>query len=89
METFSNCCGAALSTWFEEPMCSRCLEHCDIDQVETETSQWFSDRAEASKLWMKCNVKEFGLGSARREMIKKGFKADQIQRVSQILLTFN
>ena len=89
METISNCCSAALSTWWEEPVCSQCLEHCDTEELPIETSQWFSDRAEASKLWVKCNVKEFGLGSARREMIKQGFKNDQIQRVSQILLTFN
>lgn len=89
METISNCCSAALSTWWEEPVCSQCLEHCDIEELPIETSQWFNDRVEASKLWIKCNVKEFGLGSARREMIKQGFTNDQIQRVSQILLTLN
>jgi hypothetical protein len=84
----SNCCGA--TPWLEETdLCSKCLDHAEFETEETESSQWFNDRVEASKLWIKCNVKQFGLGSARREMIKQGFTTDQVQRVSQILLTFN
>lgn len=89
MEIVSNCCGADLSLWFEEPVCARCGEHCEAEELPFESSEWFNDRAEASKLWIKCNVEKFGLGAARREMIKKGFTTDQVQRVSQILLTFN
>lgn len=89
METFSNCCGAALSTWFEEPVCSQCMEHCEIETEDETPSQHNLDRQIASKLWILCNVSEFGLGAARRRMMQDKLSSDQIQRVSQILLSFN
>ena len=84
----SNCCGA--TPWLEETdLCSKCLEHAEFETEETEVSQHNLDRQIASKLWILCNVSEFGLGSARRQMIQQGMPNDQIQRVSKILLSFN
>ena len=84
---FSNCCGA--SPWHETDLCSDCFEHAEFEEEDTEVSQHDLDRQIASKLWILCKVPEFGLGAARREMMKSGFPNDQIQRVSQILLNFN
>ena len=85
----SNCCGA--SPWLEETdLCSRCLEHADFTHIdEIFTSQRDLDHQIASKLWISCNVSEFGLAAARRQMMQQGVPNDQIQRVSKILLNFN
>lgn len=84
----SNCCGA--SPWLEETdLCSRCLEHADFEEEDTEVSQHNLDRQIASKLWISCNVSEFGLAAARRQMMQQRIPNDQIQRVSKILLNFN
>ena len=88
----SNCCGA--SPWLEETdLCSRCLEHADFEDLDEvwprETSQRELDHQIASKLFITCNVSKFGLGAARRQMMQQGLPNDQIQRVSQILLSFN
>ena len=32
-EKVSNCCGADLDHWFEEPVCSKCGEHCDAEEL--------------------------------------------------------
>ena len=33
MEIVSNCCGANLNPWFEEPLCSRCGEWCEAEEL--------------------------------------------------------
>ena len=65
------------------------MEHFEHEMIEETPSQHNLDRQIASKLWMLCNVSEFGLGAARRRMMQDNLPSDQIQRVSQILLSFN
>jgi hypothetical protein len=65
------------------------MEHFEHEMIEETPSQHNLDRQIASKLWILCNVSEFGLGAARRRMMQDKLPSDQIQRVSQILLSFN
>ena len=87
MELVSNCCGA--NPWLGNPdleRCGDCLEHCEFEDLTQEPSERFLTQTLAVKLFLKHNVRERGLGAARREMIQTGVKPSDRDRVCAVML---
>ena len=87
MELVSNCCGA--NPWLNNPeleRCGDCLEHCEFEDLTQEPSERFLTQTLAVKLFLKHNVRERGLGAARREMIQTGVKPSDRDRVCAVML---
>ena len=87
MELVSNCCGA--NPWLNNPdleRCGDCLEHCEFEDLTQEPSERFLTQTLAVKLFLKHNVRERGLGAARREMMQTGVKPSDRDRVCAVML---
>jgi len=83
----SNCCGA--SPWLGNEQlerCSDCLEHCEFETEDKTFSKRFFLGTLASKLFILHNVKETGLGSARRELMSMDLPISDVQEVSRMLI---
>jgi hypothetical protein len=83
----SNCCGA--NPWLNNPdleRCGDCLEHCEFEDLTQEPSERFLTQTLAVKLFLKHNVRERGLGAARREMMQTGVKPSDRDRVCAVML---
>jgi hypothetical protein len=83
----SNCCGA--NPWLNNPdleRCGDCLENCEFEDLTQEPSERFLTQTLAVKLFLKHNVRERGLGAARREMMQTGVKPSDRDRVCAVML---
>ena len=84
----SNCCGA--SPWLNDEQldrCSECLEHCSFEEEEQDQSRRFRLGVIASKLFILQRVKERGLASARKELMSMNLPIEDVQEVSQMLMS--